>query len=72
MSVSRKLDMAEGKVKRGGLLPNWVDSLTLIMTIGALAAMFCVSVGKDHSAPIHPREHIQGISSTASDIVNDD
>lgn len=72
MSVSRKLDMAEGKVKRGGLLPNWVDSLTLIMTIGALAAMFWVSVGKDHSAPIHPREHIQGISSTASDIVNDD
>ena len=72
MSVSRKLDIAEGKIETGGLLPNWVDTLTLIMTIGALAAMFWVSIGKDHTTPIHPREHIQGISSTASEIVNND
>ena len=68
MAVNRKLDIAENHAKVGGFVPSWVRSLTLIMTIGALVAMFWVSVGR-HRQAVHPREHIQGISSTASELI---
>ena len=68
MAVNRKLDIAENHTKVGGFVPNWVRTLTLVMTIGALIAMFWVSVGRYHQT-IHPREHIQGISSPASELI---
>lgn len=68
MAVNRKLDIAENHTKVGGFVPNWVRTLTLVMTIGALIGMFWVSVGRYHQT-IHPREHIQGISSPASELI---
>ena len=68
MAVNRKLDIAENHAKVGGFVPSWVRTLTLVMTIGALVAMFWISVGR-HRQTIHPREHIQGISSPASELI---
>lgn len=68
MAVNRKLDIAENHAKVGGFVPNWVRTLTLVMTIGALVAMFWLSVGR-YRQTIHPREHIQGISSPASELI---
>lgn len=68
MAVNRKLDIAENHAKVGGFVPNWVRTLTLVMTIGALIAMFWLSVGR-YRQTIHPREHIQGISSPASELI---
>lgn len=71
LSLNRKLDIEQKNIKPGGFVPAWVRHLTLIMTIGALVGMFWVSVGKRHQI-IHPREHIQGISSPASEIINNE
>lgn len=69
MSVNRKLDMKEHHIKPGGMVPCWVRYLTLIITIGALIAMFWVSIGRHDNVRIQPREHMRGISSQASEMM---
>lgn len=70
LSVNRKLDIKEHHIKPGGCVPAWVRYFTLIMTIVALIAMFWVSIGRYHSQNIHPRVHMQGISTSAVTIHN--
>lgn len=72
MAVNRKLDMKEQHIKPGGFVPAWVRYLTLIITIGALIAMFWVSVGRHHDQVIKAREHIPGITTNAEDTIHQD
>ncbi len=67
-AVSRKIDMKEHKKKPGGMVPAWVRHTTLIITIGALIAMFWVSVGQHSDQVVRAREHMHGISTSASSV----
>lgn len=55
LSVERKLDIKENNIKPGGNVPWWVRSLTLVITIVALIAMFWISIGQYHFRQQHPR-----------------